>query len=85
MSISYTENKAVFNDTVSAEDAETFLEWVAPLNNASLDMSECLHIHTAVLQVLMAAENINIEKMPEDKLLNDWLNNTLNLKVKIEE
>ena len=78
MSITYIENKAKFSDAVSAEEAETFLEWIVSRDKAFVDMSECSHIHTAVLQVLMAAENISIEKMPEDKSLKDWLNNTIN-------
>ena len=80
MSIEYTEDRAVFKDTVSVDEAEPLLDWITSLDEAVVDLSECTHIHTSVMQVLMAAEDLRVEKLPGDKSFRDWLENSLNSK-----
>ena len=79
MSITYKEDTAVFKETATVDEAETFLEWITEHENCVVDLSESSHIHTAVLQVLMAAEP-HVTKMPEDDSFGIWLRNALDFK-----
>ncbi len=78
MSIEYNGDTAVFMETVSVDEAESFLEWITEHKNVSADLSKCVHVHTAVLQVLMASD-IRIDKLPEDRDLNSWIQNALKI------
>lgn len=78
MPIEYKGNHAFFRDAVSVEEAEGLLEWLQLTPSATVDLSECSHLHTASLQVLMAAKAA-ISRWPEDVKLRTWLENALPL------
>lgn len=76
MPIFYNDHSANLTGMVSVEDAEAFLEWLQIHPQATLDLSECTHLHAANLQVLMATA-VRIEQWPHDEELAAWLKNTL--------
>ncbi len=82
MSIEYNGDTAVFKETAAVDEAETFLEWTTEHKDATVDLSECVHVHTAVLQVMMAAKP-KIGKFPEEREFNTWIHNVLKFKKEI--
>jgi hypothetical protein len=76
MPIEYKNDHAFFRDAVSVEEAEGLLEWLQLKPSAKVDLSQCCHLHTASLQVLMAAKPA-ISRWPEDARLRAWLESAL--------
>jgi hypothetical protein len=72
MPIEFKSGCAFFLDAVSVEEAEGLLEWLQQQPSAKVDLSACCHLHTANLQVLMAAKPV-ISSWPEDAKLRAWL------------
>jgi alpha-D-ribose 1-methylphosphonate 5-triphosphate diphosphatase PhnM len=77
MTITYKKSKAVLSDVVSVEETEGLLEWLQAHPKGKLDLSGCVHLHTANLQVLMAARP-SIAAWPQDAGLAAWLRAALN-------
>jgi anti-anti-sigma regulatory factor len=80
MPIEYKKNRAVFRNEVSVEEAETLLEWLQNKPTAKVDLSALSHMHTASLQVLMAAKT-EVANWPKDADLRAWLEPVLKSKV----
>jgi hypothetical protein len=76
MPIEFKRNRAILRDMVRVEDAEGLLEWLQGKPAAKVDLSACIHLHTANLQVLMAARPV-ISGWPENPELRAWLETTL--------
>lgn len=76
MGIEYKRNQAYFKDMVTADDAEPFLDWLQKQKKAKISLSKVSHIHTAVLQVLMAGDFV-IQSWPKDNSLLNWLTEAL--------
>jgi hypothetical protein len=76
MPIEFKRNRAVFHDVVGVEEAEGLLEWLQKKPSARVDLASCSHLHTANLQVLMAARP-GISSWPEDSELRAWLESSL--------
>ncbi len=72
MPIEFKKNRALFQREVSVEEAEGLLEWLQNRPAAKVDLSQCSHMHTANLQVLMAAKP-TIVNWPENPDLRAWL------------
>jgi hypothetical protein len=72
MPIEFKKNRAIFRDEASVEEAEGLLEWLQARPVAKADLSACSHIHTANVQVLMAART-GIASWPKDPELRSWL------------
>ena len=72
MAIEYKKNLAVFSDVASVEEAEALLEWLQKKPAARVDLSACTHLHSANLQVLMAAKPV-VSAWPVDTGLATWL------------
>lgn len=47
-------DRATLSGRCRAEEAETLLDWGLRHPDGSLDLGECLHLHSAVLQTLLA-------------------------------
>lgn len=77
MPIEYRKNRVVFRDEVTVEEAEGLLEWLQTRPAAKADLSACSHLHTASLQVLMAART-RIANWPSNAELRAWLEPALN-------
>jgi hypothetical protein len=76
MAIEYKKNQAIFRDVVSVEEAEGLLEWLQKKPSAKVDLSACVHLHPANLQVLMAARP-TIVAWPRDAALAEWIKSAL--------
>ncbi len=76
MSLELKQRVARLNGQISADDAENLLEWIQQHPKGKLDLSECRHLHTACLQVLMVTGQ-KISAWPADNSLAAWLHNTL--------
>ncbi len=72
MPIAYQKNVAKFSGVITAEEAEPLLEWLQTHPKAKVDLSALSHLHTADLQVLLAARP-SIVAWPQDEGLAAWL------------
>ena len=68
----------VLEGVCSAEDAEILLQKLTAAPNALVDLRACESAHTAVIQVLMAA-NPKLRGPPAGSSLQDWLSPILEL------
>ncbi len=66
------ENVIEIEESCSVEDAETLLQLVLEHDDALIDASRCTHIHTAAMQVLLAA-NPKFRDLPEEEFLRQFL------------
>lgn len=81
MPIEYRKNQALFRDIASVDEAEGLLEWLQNKPTAKVDLGACTHLHTANLQVLMAAKSrISVSVWPNDANLRVWLEPVLKSK-----
>ncbi len=76
MPIQFQKNCAIFKGVVAVDDAEVLLGWIQKKTAAKVDLTHCEHLHTANLQVLMAARP-NIVAWPEDMQFQAWLKSAL--------
>lgn len=72
MPIEFMRNVVSLKGVCTVEEAEPLLEWLQDQQRAKVKLKECTHIHTAVLQVLMAAKAM-VTLPPEDPDLAKWL------------
>ena len=72
MPIEFKKDCAIFCEEVSVEEAEGLLEWLQNNSAAKVDLSACSYMHTANLQVLMAAK-ASIASWPKNAELRTWL------------
>lgn len=72
MSIEMKKKVLVLRDTVSVEEAEGLLSWLQQHPKVKVNLSGCVHLHAAALQVLMAAKN-SIAAWPDNVDLRVWL------------
>ncbi|MEB0140158.1 MULTISPECIES: hypothetical protein [unclassified Undibacterium] len=77
MPITYSKSCARLIDIVTVEDAEELLQWVQQHPKGKIDLAACVHLHAAVLQVLMAAR-LPLAAWPDDAELSIWLQHSLN-------
>lgn len=72
MPIVYKKQRAVLKDTVDLEVAEDLFAWLQKNPKGSIDLANCTHLHTAVLQVLVALRP-TIAIWPKDEALRAWV------------
>ncbi len=56
MGIRYLKKHAALEDIVTVEDAEGLLDWLKQQTKPAVTLSKCVHVHTAVLQVLLMTQ-----------------------------
>ena len=66
------ENIIEIDESCTVEDAETLLQLVLEHNDSMIDASRCTHIHTAAMQVLLAAKP-KFRDLPEDEFIRQFL------------
>lgn len=71
MAVEFIENKAIFKNTVTIEEAEAVFEWLLREKDVEVDMIECEHIHTAVFQILAILKPKIL--LPKDEELKKWI------------
>ncbi|MET0026914.1 MAG: hypothetical protein ABW101_04705 [Candidatus Thiodiazotropha sp.] len=54
MTIEFKKTVAVLDGICAIEEAETLLEWLLENPKGKLNLKQCEHMHTSILQVLMA-------------------------------
>ena len=77
MPIRYAEGDepcAIFEGRCTAEEADTFLEWLRRTFEPVADLKGCTDLHTALIQLLVGAK-LRIAHLPSDALLAGLLNN----------
>lgn len=77
MAILYKKNIAVFQGTVTVEEADGLLDWLLKGTKHKVNLAECQFVHAANLQVLMAGKP-TIAAWPKDANLRVWLEAALN-------
>jgi len=68
MSITYTNNRAIFRDQVGSEEAAGLLQWLLRRPDAEADFFDCVEVHTDNLIALTVGRGL-IVKWPEDAAL----------------
>lgn len=76
MSLELRQRVARLNGQIGADDAESLLEWIQQHPKGKVDLSECRHLHTSCLQVLMVTGQ-KISAWPADNAFAAWLHNAL--------
>jgi hypothetical protein len=76
MTIDYGVHAVRLHQVVGVEEAEGLLEWLQGEPTATVDLSDCTHLHPANLQVLMAAQ-VPVTAWPADAGLGQWLQSAL--------
>ncbi len=76
MPIEFIADQVIIRDIASVEEAEALLERLQMSPHATVDLAACTHLHTANLQVLMAARPV-IATWPENIELRAWLEGAL--------
>lgn len=54
MPIEFSDGRAVLRGVCAVEEAEGLLSWVLQHPGVAVDAAECEHLHSAILQVLLA-------------------------------
>lgn len=78
MAIEYEDQTARLSGFIGVEEAEGLLAWLQAHPQGRVDLADCAHLHTANLQVLMAARP-TIKEWPADADLRVWLEAALNI------
>ena len=73
MSLDFVEETAIVGGATAVEDALTLLEFLQSRSSAKVDLSSCTHLHTAVLQVLLAGRPEIVALPEEEGFLARWL------------
>jgi hypothetical protein len=76
MPIRFDGATARFDGACSVEEALPLSEWLMATGDARLDLGACTDLHTAVLQVLMAAKR-PVTVPPDDAFLARWISPSL--------
>ncbi|WP_042446162.1 hypothetical protein [Azospirillum sp. B510] len=71
MPIRYDAGLARFEAACTVEDALPFAEWLETTAAPRVDLSACTELHTALLQLLMAAKPA-VAAAPEEAFLGRW-------------
>lgn len=72
MSVRFSRKVAYLEKDCGSDDAETLLAWLLTNPTGKINLKTCHQLHTAVLQVLLAARPAVTVK-PEDQALARWL------------
>ncbi len=72
MPVEFRKRSVVLRDHVTVEEAESLLSWLQDHPRGQVNLKHCRHLHTACLQVLLAARPF-IRVMPTDPDLRRWL------------
>jgi hypothetical protein len=72
MPLRLAERTATLEGVVGVDDAEALAAWVRATPSPRVNLRACTHLHTAVLQVLLAAA-VRVSAAPEDPFLAAWV------------
>jgi hypothetical protein len=63
---------AVLEGVVTVEDAEPLAAWLRRTSAPRVNLRRCTHVHTAVLQCLLAGR-VTVSVAPTDPFLKTWV------------
>ena len=63
---------AVLEGVVAVEDAEPLAAWLRTTSGPRVNLRRCTHLHTAVLQCLLAG-GVKVSVPPADPFLRTWV------------
>lgn len=72
MPLVFTETQVRFEDVCTVEDALPLLDFLKGSAAPEIDLSACTHLHTALLQLLLAARP-RLATPPADPTLARWV------------
>jgi len=72
MPLRLAKHTATLAGAVGVDDAEPLAAWVRTTPSPRVNLRGCTHLHTAVLQVLLAA-GAHVSAPPEDPFLAAWV------------
>ncbi len=76
MPVKLKKTVAALEGVCGVEEAETLLGWLTEHPNGKVNLKRCEHLHTAVLQVLMAV-GPRVSAWPQDPFLEELLRSSL--------
>lgn len=77
MSVRYSKKIAHFEGVVSVEEAESLRLWLELNPKGKINFAKCEHLHTAVLQVILAMRPA-ISALPADAARREFFIRSLN-------
>lgn len=77
MAIIQKRNKITLTDIVKVDDAEELYNILLKLRKPKVDLSECEHIHAAILQLLLVA-NAELIGVEESSDISMWIDSAQN-------
>jgi hypothetical protein len=72
MALRFSKQVAYLEDACDSDEAEPLLEWLLEHPSGKVNLKTCRGLHSAVLQVLLAAHPVVTVK-PEDQAIACWL------------
>jgi hypothetical protein len=72
MPLRFAKNTVVFEEVCAVEEALPLLEFLQAHPTARVNLRACTHMHTAILQVLMALAP-KVAALPTEAFLQRWL------------
>jgi len=72
MGLNLNHKIARFSGICPVEDAGALHAWVQAQERPRADLSDCEHLHTALLQILLA-RHVEVTGLPKDPWLREWL------------
>jgi hypothetical protein len=70
--VTLSRNVATLSGVVSVDDAEPLAQWLRDTARPKVKLAGCIHLHTAVLQALLAARP-SIASAPTEPFLARWI------------
>ena len=72
MAIEFQTDHVQLSGKCRLEDAEHLREWLQQNPNSALDLSACTHVHTGILQIILAHGRMP-SALPTDMVFARWL------------
>lgn len=63
---------ATLTGPISVEDVEPLIAWLGDTRRPAVNLRRCTHLHTAILQALLAAR-VQVSAPPADPFLLAWI------------
>jgi hypothetical protein len=72
MPIKLGKQTATFSGAIRIEEVDGLVAWLRETPKPTVNLRRCTHLHTAVLQSLLAA-GATVSAQPEDRFLHSWV------------
>lgn len=72
MPLEFRRSEVCLSGSCTAEEALDLAEWLAKRKRSKANLADCTHLHTALLQTLLAYK-VQISAPPNDAFLATWV------------